>query len=165
MIIHRRRDVFTAAACLSTVTIDYEDGGGEHPFGFGVEDTDRGLHQGMPLDVIASIKVHGRTAIPIGTYDVGLEMSGKYGPDTPTVQHVPGFRYIRVHPGNGPEDTDGCQLHGKTRDTERMRIGQSRDWSRWLVEEIRRRIRAGERVVQVIDRDPAAWAAFSGESK
>ena len=164
MIIIRTRDVFGPDACLSVVRIDYEDGMGPRPFGFGVEDEDRGLSQDMPLDVIAGIKVRGETAIPVGTYSVGLEQSGKYGPDTPTVLRVPGFRYIRYHAGNDDDDTAGCMLHGKWRDLGQMSISESRDYSRWLVEEIRRTIRAGRRVVQVIERDPAAWAAYQGQS-
>lgn len=56
------------------------------------------------------IKVKGKTAIPAGLYRLSLETSPKYGPDTPTINDVPGFVGIRVHGGNGPDDTEGCAL-------------------------------------------------------
>lgn len=57
-------------------------------------------------------KVHGETAIPEGKYKVTLETSGRFGVDTPTLQNVPGFKYIRVHAGNTAKDTEGCLILG-----------------------------------------------------
>ena len=37
-----------------------------------IEDTDRGLDNNMPLSVIQTKKVYGKTAIPTGTYVVDL---------------------------------------------------------------------------------------------
>lgn len=56
------------------------------------------------------VKVKGATCIPPGLYRLSLETSPKYGPDTPTINNVPGFVGIRVHGGNTPEDTEGCPL-------------------------------------------------------
>ena len=36
----------------------------------------------------------------------------KFGPDTLSVDHVPGFDLIRIHSGNDDADTEGCILVG-----------------------------------------------------
>ena len=157
MILHLRRDIFGETATLGQMLIDYEDGHGRRPFGYVVEDVDRGLDQAMPLSQIQASKIKARTAIPTGHYPVRLEHSGKYGPDWPTVVEVPGYRYIRIHSGNSSDDTEGCIMVGKTRDPASMTIGTSRQYVRWLVDEIRKRITHGEAVWLVIERDPATW--------
>ena len=55
-------------------------------------------------------------AIPNGTYQVKLLWSDKFQMMTPHVLNVPGFTEIEWHPGNSPEDTDGCLLVGQTRE-------------------------------------------------
>lgn len=65
--------------------------------------------EGVP---VADWKVHGATAIPHGKYKVVLEDSQRFGPDTPTLLDVPGYKYIRCHSGNKSEDTEGCLLFG-----------------------------------------------------
>ena len=65
--------------------------------------------EGQP---VAMWKVHGATAIPAGQYRVTLEMSPKFGPDTLTVNDVPGFAGVRMHAGNTEADTEGCPLLG-----------------------------------------------------
>lgn len=57
-------------------------------------------------------KVQGETAIPSGSYDVILETSPRFGPDTITILRVPGFTGVRMHGGNKPADTEGCPLVG-----------------------------------------------------
>lgn len=79
-----------------------------------LEDVDRGLYQNMPLEKIKAIKVHGQTAIPKGTYDVIITMSVRFKRELPLLLNVPGFEGIRMHPGNKPEDTEGCLLVGRT---------------------------------------------------
>ena len=61
---------------------------------------------------VASWKVQNQTAIPIGIYSLTLVSSPKFGPDTLSVNNVPGYQYIRMHPGNTELDTDGCLLLG-----------------------------------------------------
>ncbi len=58
-------------------------------------------------------KVFGETAIGVGRYPVTLETSGRFGPNTMTVGNVRGFSYIRIHPGNTRDQTDGCLLLGE----------------------------------------------------
>lgn len=57
-------------------------------------------------------KVNEKTAIPSGRYKVTLETSSRFGPDTITLNKVPGFTSIRVHGGNTSADTEGCPLLG-----------------------------------------------------
>ena len=57
-------------------------------------------------------KVQNETAIPYGTYKVALVDSPHFGPETMTINNVPGFKYIRIHPGNTQADTDGCIILG-----------------------------------------------------
>lgn len=94
---------------------------GEYLFN-SLEDKDRGLHYLMPAESIKNIKVAGKTAIPVGTYPLTLSVSPKfksrpwakkYKGLVPEILDVPGFSNVRLHPGNGPEDTDGCPLVGK----------------------------------------------------
>lgn len=61
---------------------------------------------------VAAWKIKGATAIPAGTYSVTLELSQRFGADTPTINGVPGFEYIRMHAGNTAADTEGCLLLG-----------------------------------------------------
>lgn len=61
---------------------------------------------------VAKWKVHGKTAIPVGVYEVVAQNSPRFGPDTLTLLNVPGFQYIRIHAGNSAEDTEGCLLPG-----------------------------------------------------
>lgn len=69
---------------------------------------------GQPVDVW---KIKGSTAIPttdfVGKpYLVTLENSPRFGPDTLTINQVPGFLWVRMHAGNSERDTEGCVLLG-----------------------------------------------------
>ena len=90
-----------------------------------LEDKDRGLDQKMTLDEIKKKKVHGQTAIPIGTYKVTLDViSPKFGGRVfykqfanggrvPRILNIPGFDGVLLHVGNLPSQTDGCVLVGR----------------------------------------------------
>ena len=83
-----------------------------------LEDTDRGLRQGMPSSEISRLKVYGQTAIPAGKYRITLEWSPKFSPrhngrKMPLLHDVPGFTGILIHEGNHPKDTSGCLLVGR----------------------------------------------------
>ena len=87
-----------------------------------LEDTDRGLKQTDPLTTITSKKIYSKTAIPIGEYDITLDIvSNKFknrqwakfcNGKLPRLINVPGFEGILIHVGNTPEDTLGCILVG-----------------------------------------------------
>lgn len=77
-------------------------------FSYLLEDKVREI-PGMPVE---QWKVDGQTAIPSGVFPVTLEHSGRFGPDTITINDVPGFNYIRCHGGNDENDTEGCPLPG-----------------------------------------------------
>jgi hypothetical protein len=88
-----------------------------------LEDTDRELKQDDSIGVIESIKVYGKTAIPIGTYKITLDItSPKYSRQPkyskiqgklPRLLDVPGFEGILIHIGNTAKDSHGCILVGQ----------------------------------------------------
>lgn len=82
-----------------------EDG---HRLCYVLEDAVREV-DGQP---VASWKIHGKTAIPAGDYQITLENSPRFGLDTLTVNGVPGFAGVRMHAGNSEADTEGCPLLG-----------------------------------------------------
>ena len=61
---------------------------------------------------VAFWKIKGETAIPAGTYEIVLETSQRFGPNTLTLKKVPGYEAIRCHAGNTEKDTEGCLLFG-----------------------------------------------------
>lgn len=92
----------------------------------GIEDTDRGLSDDMPLSDIRRIKVAGKTAIPTGKYQVTLKIkSPKYsqkgfymgfcGGYMPRLLKVKGFEGILIHSGNSERDTEGCLICGQNK--------------------------------------------------
>jgi hypothetical protein len=67
-------------------------------------------------------KVPRETAIPAGRYRITLEMSPRFGPDTLTVNSVPGFEGVRCHGGTTKADTEGCIILGSRLDRDKMQI-------------------------------------------
>lgn len=106
IIVNRRKK--TKLSTISDVLIDGVF------FCFGLEDTDRGLTQDMPLDEIKQKKVFSQTAIPAGRYEVIINFSNRFQQYMPLLLNVPGFEGVRIHPGNVPTNTEGCLLLGQT---------------------------------------------------
>lgn len=55
-------------------------------------------------------KVHGKTAIPAGIYQVAMHNSPRFKKRLPHLLNVPGFSYILAHGGNTVDHTEGCLL-------------------------------------------------------
>ena len=79
---------------------------------FVLEDVVRG---GADPATVAQWKIHGKSAIPKGTYKVIIAYSPHFDCDLPLLRGVPGFDGIRIHPGNVAADTEGCLLVGRTK--------------------------------------------------
>lgn len=77
-----------------------------------LEDTDRGLMQGMNVGEILNTKVQGQTAIPVGDYKIQRTYSPRFKKLMPQIQNVKGFTGVRIHAGNTAKDTEGCPLVG-----------------------------------------------------
>ena len=99
------RDVFTEDSSLGQLYID------DQFECYTLEDKFREI-EGTP---VATWKVPGETAIPLGRYEVQLLLSPRFGYVTPHVLNVPGFTNIEIHPGNTNLDTEGCILVGTQR--------------------------------------------------
>lgn len=134
--LHLTRDTFTPA---STTGVLLWDG---LPFGFVLEDVDRGLNQTDPLDTITVRKLKGRTAIPAGRYQVGWVRSPSRGVFTPRLVDVPGFRGILIHAGNDAADSEGCLLPGLSRGPDV--VTKSRIACEWIYPRIEAACRTGE---------------------
>lgn len=93
-------------------------------FCYTCEDTDRGLKQEMPLELIQKIKIKSVTCIPYGKYKITMNVvspkysnpkykwAKPYGAKIPRLLDVPGYSGVLMHVGNYAKDTDGCLLVG-----------------------------------------------------
>lgn len=77
-----------------------------------LEDTDRGLMQGMNVGEIMTKKLAGETAIPVGDYKLTRTWSPRFKKMMPQIMNVKGFSGVRIHAGNSAKDTEGCPLVG-----------------------------------------------------
>lgn len=74
-------------------------------------------------DAHQDTKISGRTRIPAGHYEVGVQHSGRnysrysrkydWHKGMLLIRDVPGFEGAQFHPGNTHEDTRGCVLVGE----------------------------------------------------
>lgn len=110
------RRVFLPTATLGNLTIDGA-GLASHPTIHTLEDPVR----------TPGTKILGKTAIPLGTYSLTITHSPRFKKELPLLHNVPNFQGVRIHAGNGPEDTEGCILVGLEAYPDAGRIGRSRD--------------------------------------
>lgn len=78
-----------------------------------LEDKDRRLEQAADVGQMMARKIPGETCIPRGKYNLGITFSNRFQKYTPELHDVPCFEYIRIHPGNTHENTEGCILVGE----------------------------------------------------
>lgn len=86
-------------------------------------------------DEYREVKVKGETRIPNGVYEVTLRneggMNAKYDSRYDFhkgmlwVRDIPNFKYVLIHIGNEPSDTEGCLLLGSTADKDKAFVGGS----------------------------------------
>lgn len=96
------------------------------------------------------VKVYGETSIPGGEFNVVITPSNRFKRDLPLLENVPNFSGIRIHPGNTPEDTDGCILVGRTKGV--GVIGESRAAFAALFDKIKAALDAGDTVsIEIMD--------------
>ena len=79
-----------------------------------IEDTVRDLNKNGKFDN-GEKKIHSKTAIPYGTYEIKWTYSPRFKKYTPQLMNVPSFEGIRIHAGNTSADTEGCLILGKTK--------------------------------------------------
>lgn len=90
-----------------------------------IEDVDRHLSNDMPLDEIKKNKIYCETAIPIGTYELTINVKSpkysnfskypwakKYDGYIPRLKDVKGFEGVLIHVGNYASQSCGCLLVG-----------------------------------------------------
>jgi hypothetical protein len=141
-VLHLKRSIFTENSTISMASI-------EGVFQcYILEDTVREI----PGKPVSEWKIHGKTAIPQGKYRIERTMSGRFGKVLPLLFNVPGYEGVRIHPGNKPEDTEGCLLPGLHKGENC--VTESRDAFALLDEKIRAEIDAGEEVWIEIDGVP-----------
>lgn len=79
-----------------------------------IEDTVRDLNKNGKFDN-GEKKIHSKTAIPYGTYEIKWTYSPRFNKYTPQLMNVPSFEGIRIHAGNTSADTEGCLILGKNK--------------------------------------------------
>jgi len=113
------RYLFGADFTLSRITVDGV------PFAgcpYILEDKVREV-AGVPVE---KWKVPRETAIPVGVYEVIIDMSNRFKKLMPRLVLVKGFEGVRIHAGNTSHDTDGCLIGGKERDEKHGEVSGSR---------------------------------------
>ena len=79
-----------------------------------IEDTVRDINKNGKFDN-GEKKVHSKTAIPYGNYEIKWTYSPRFKKYTPQLMNVPSFEGIRIHAGNTSADTEGCLILGENK--------------------------------------------------
>jgi hypothetical protein len=98
-------------------------------------------------DAVREEKIKGETAIPAGTYEITITFSNKFQNYMPLLMNVPNYEGVRIHPGNCPDDTEGCILVGQTREEDF--IGKSRKAYDCLFKKIRNAAKQEKIIIEI----------------
>jgi hypothetical protein len=99
-------------------------------------------------DKVRAVKVHGKTAIPEGIYEVIINFSPRFKKQLPRLLNVPNFDGILIHPGNTAANTDGCILVGTTKTKDF--VGNSRVAFNALFPKLEAGMKKGKLFIQVV---------------
>ena len=102
-------------------------------------------------DTVRDVKIAGKTAIPIGTYEVIITYSNRFKKPLPLLLNVPNFEGVRIHSGNTVENTEGCILVGLDNGNDGF-LGNSRAAMARIMPAIEDAIKSGEKVMLEIKR-------------
>lgn len=89
-------------------------------------------------------KIPKQTAIPVGVYEVIVNISPRFRRKLPRLLDVPGFDGILIHRGNTAEDTAGCILAGENR--KRGKVVNSTRYEQQLTGILERAQEKGEKI-------------------
>ena len=79
-----------------------------------IADTVRDINKNGKFDN-GEKKIHSKTAIPYGIYEIKWTYSPRFKKYTPQLMNVPSFEGIRIHAGNTSSDTEGCLILGENK--------------------------------------------------
>jgi len=99
-------------------------------------------------DKVRAVKVHGKTAIPEGIYEVIINFSPRFKKQLPRLLNVPNFDGILIHPGNTAANTDGCILVGTSKSKDF--VGSSRAAFNKLFPKLQAGMKKGKIFIQVV---------------
>ena len=111
-------------------------------------------------DKVRAVKIKGQTAIPAGIYEVTVSFSDRFQKPLPLLLNVPNFSGIRIHPGNNPDDTEGCILVGTTQ--AKNFIGNSRVAFKALFAKIQKALPKEKIFIEVVGGTAEDVAVASG---
>lgn len=120
-----------------------------------IEDTDRGLHDGMQDFMIRSRKIPTKTAVPTGRYEVLMNVvSPKFSQKpfymevckgkVPRLKNVKGFEGILIHAGSDHTHSAGCLLVGKN--TIRGKLTESQETFKKIYALMKKAYDKGEKI-------------------
>jgi hypothetical protein len=80
-----------------------------------IEDKNRDLNKDGDITDIGEGKVQDQTCIPFGTYEVIVNMSGRFKRLLPRLLNVPSFDGILIHNGKDENSSSGCLILGENK--------------------------------------------------
>ena len=114
-------------------------------------------------DKVRAVKIHGKTAIPTGIYEVTITFSDRFKKPLPLLLNVSNFAGVRIHSGNTAADTEGCILVGTTKAPDK--VGNSKVAFKALFEKIEAALKKEKVFIEVTGgthEDVAQAAASEG---